>query len=295
MSLDGSSIASTSGSFIPADGSAMPGEQLSRASLAPAHPLPTANAPLTRSHGEPPALAELGAESSGPVTRSKALPSTNIIDLVMHEHRLAERLYWEFKNTEDRDIKQKKIHLLIKELSQHGAKEEMVMYPVMKSRLPGGPEMVAEALQEHLQVKVELKEMDDMQLGVHADLEQRVHRLMADVSRHVQEEETQLLPTLRQHLSESELQQLGRQFLAAASKAPSRPHPEAPQEGFMAAAANASAKLEDALKDTPRDLTKDSGMLGWAPKASGDSAAAGGKSLTLDPQPSIGGARPMEQ
>ena len=220
-------------------------------------------------------MTDFAASSTvGVQTRAMSLPTRNIIDLVMNEHRLVEQLYWEYQNTEDINVKQNKIHMIIKELSQHAAKEEMVMYPVMK-RLPGGVQMVQHALTEHQEVKVELAAIDAMRLGVDAGLHERLVKCIEDVNHHVREEETELLPALAKVLSQEELIQLGDQFIAAAARAPSRPHPDAPNEGFLALAANMQAKIEDALKDTARDLTKDSGMMGIAPKASGDSAVSG--------------------
>lgn len=69
--------------------------------------------------------ASIGS-SIGVTTRSQSLPTLNIIDLVMREHRLVEQLYAEYKSAEDVPSKQKRIHMIIKELSQHAAKEEMV-------------------------------------------------------------------------------------------------------------------------------------------------------------------------
>ena len=147
----------------------------------------------------------------------------------------------------------------------------------MKLRLPGGADLVSHALTEHLEVKVELAAIDNMVLGVNPDLDARLRKCIADVNHHVAEEESQLLPALAKALSTDELMALGQQFIAAAARAPTRPHPDAPNQGFNAEAVNVQAKLEDALKDTARDLTKDSGLPGIAPKASGDSAAQGAK------------------
>jgi len=209
------------------------------------------------------------AAQSGIQTRlqSQGGPKS-IIDLVIQEHRLQEQLYDQFQKS--RDLKEKELcmYRMIKEISEHGAKEEMVMYPVMKKKLPDGVTLVQRALAEHLQVKQELFIIDQMALGVHPELEQRLHKLMSDVMQHVKEEERELLPSLQKVLSEGELLDLGMHYTMAAAKAPSRPHPDAPQEGPMAEAINIQAKTEDALRDTARGLEKTPAILSGQKPAS---------------------------
>lgn len=114
------------------------------------------------------------------------------------------------------------------------------MYPVMKQRLPNGVALVEHALNEHQQVKVELAAIDDMKLGKDAELPARLAKLIADVQHHVAEEESELLPELAKHLSQQELIDLGRRYLAAEARAPTRPHPSAPNQGLLAEVSAAS-------------------------------------------------------
>jgi len=201
-------------------------------------------------------------ESSSRIeTRSSALPG-DVIDLVKSEHRTVEQLYRTFQTAEDAKTKQKQVHLIIKELSQHAAKEEMVLYPVMKEILPGGPQLVKHALEEHQTVKEELAAIDSLNLREDASVALRLRTLMDDVAHHVEEEETKLLPALAQALPKDQLMDLAKKFKSAESRAPSRPHPNAPNEGVMAEAANVSAKVIDALRDTARDLKKDDSGMG---------------------------------
>jgi hemerythrin superfamily protein len=225
---------------------------------------------------------------AGVTTRlAAAVAQGNVVELVMQEHRLVESLYWEYKNSEDIAVRQNKIHHIIKELSQHAAKEEMVLYPAMKQKLPQGEQLVNHALTEHQQVKEALYQIDQMDLAKQPEADQLLHKCIADVLHHVQEEESELLPQFQKFLSAQELDDLTKQWIAAAGRAPSRPHPAAPNEGPLAEAANVAAKAVDALRDTSRDLTKDSGMIGIAPKPSGDSAVLGAKTMEVEPNPSI--------
>jgi hemerythrin superfamily protein len=177
----------------------------------------------------------------------------SVVDIIMAEHRVVDQLFFEFKNTEDNKLKNEKLHMIIKELSQHAAKEEMVVYPLMKTKLPNGEALVQHALTEHQEVKEMLYKLDKMTVGTDREVDTLLAQCISNVQTHVREEEADLLPTLQQHCTQEELIAAGAKYVAAAAAAPSRPHPMAPAEPVaVAMMANAGAKAMDAVRDLSR-------------------------------------------
>ena len=53
----------------------------------------------------------------------------SVIPLILADHRKVERLFADYHSATNKDTKQTKAWELIKEICEHGAKEEMSIYP----------------------------------------------------------------------------------------------------------------------------------------------------------------------
>ena len=96
------------------------------------------------------------------------------------------------------------------ELEKHTAAEESVFYPECEKH-ENLKAIINESYEEHKQVKTLLKDMD----GLSVDNETFVAKLtllIENVSHHVNEEEEQLFPKVRNTLSHSKLEKLGGQM-----------------------------------------------------------------------------------
>jgi hypothetical protein len=80
----------------------------------------------------------------------------------------------------------------------------------------------------------------------------RMRELIAEVRHHVQEEEGELFPAIRQALSEEDLRELGERMERARSMVPTRPHPNAPTSPGAKAAAGPPVALIDRIRDAIR-------------------------------------------
>jgi len=184
---------------------------------------------------------------------SKTLDPTgkSVFDVIIDEHRLVEKLYAGFQQGAENADKQIIVHNLIKLLSMHAACEEMALYPVMKTKLPNGPQLVQHALAEHLQVKRLLFDLDNMLVG-QSGFDDKVHECLKDVLQHVKEEETDLLPSLQQACTPAEVTEVTAMYLSVKNCAPTRPHPDAPNEPPTNKAANIHALSMDSVRDAGR-------------------------------------------
>ncbi|MFI2646032.1 hemerythrin domain-containing protein [Streptomyces sp. NPDC018610] len=151
------------------------------------------------------------------------------IELLRHDHRMVEQLFRDYHAAASETQRRGVIELTVRELSKHAALEEMMVYPMARKVLPDGPRKIDEHLSEHMAVKKLLLALDRLPAGDdrEGDLMAQLRR---EVEEHVREEEGELLPELREHVSRQDLDELGRLLDQGKRSAPTRPHPNAPDQ-----------------------------------------------------------------
>lgn len=145
------------------------------------------------------------------------------VSLTIKDHRTVEELFSRFESTDDPAEKRQIMDTVIEELSVHAAIEEQVLYPAMR-QLPDGDDLVDEAIEEHVEAKVALVVLDRLQPD-HPMFDEKATELIADVRHHVEEEESELLPRMKEHFDSARLEDLGRQLQEAKAGAPTQPAP----------------------------------------------------------------------
>jgi hemerythrin superfamily protein len=178
--------------------------------------------------------------------------SGNVLEKIVEEHRKVENLYKEFKQSStDAERKQVLVWEIIRELSIHAAKEEMVIYPAVREKL--GDAAADKALAEHLKLKEILSDLDSMKVGDEHFITKMISA-MEEVSLHVKEEEINFFPNFLRApgVTDDYLEDLYSKYNAAESIAPSRPHPLAPNRPPLNVAANTTAAPLDAARDAAR-------------------------------------------
>ncbi len=151
------------------------------------------------------------------------------IALLRNDHRVVERLFKEFEKAGPKAFKTRRqvADRIVKELSVHAVIEEQVFYPAVREAVPDADDDVLEGLEEHHIVKWTLSELD----GLDAEHERFVPKmtvLIESVRHHVEEEEGELFPTVREVMTRKQLAELGDTLTQAKEVAPSSPHPRAP-------------------------------------------------------------------
>jgi len=187
---------------------------------------------------------------------SKKLDPTglDVVEIIIMEHRLVDALYERFQSERSDKERQGCAHNIIKLLSIHSVCEEAALYPWMKKNLPEGEKLVNHAIKEHQEIKDDLYALDSSSLG-DAGYEAKLARVMKDTQHHVEEEESDLLPTIKRKASKEELDYITQQFISAKSMAPSRPHPSAPTEPPQNKVVAAATMPVDAVRDMGRFST----------------------------------------
>ena len=111
--------------------------------------------------------------------------------------------------------------------SRYAAIEEQLFYPAVRATVPDADDLGIEGLEEHHVVKWVLSELDGMspedeRFGA------KVTVLVNNVRHHVDVEEGELFPMVRDELGRKALSDLGEAMAAARKIAPTHPHPRAP-------------------------------------------------------------------
>jgi hemerythrin superfamily protein len=170
------------------------------------------------------------------------------IELLEHDHRMVEQLFRDYGAAASDQQKKGVVDIMIRELSKHAALEELMVYPLAKRVLPDGEHEIDEHLRDHLTVKKLLAELDGMS-PTDARMDELMGDLQRDVEEHVQEEESEMLPRLRQHVDQRALDELGEALDEGKKTAPTRPHPAAPDEPPALAMAAPVVAIYDRLRD----------------------------------------------
>jgi hemerythrin superfamily protein len=176
------------------------------------------------------------------------------ITLLKEDHRTVEKLFKRFEkagenaHAEQREVVGRIIH----ELSVHAAIEEMLFYPVTRATVPDIEDVVLESLEEHHIVKWVLDELEHLD-PTDERYRAKVTVLIENVRHHVEEEESDYFPKVREQLGRNALNDLGDAMVEAKATAPTHPHPKAPDTP-PGNVANVATGLIDRLTDTIGDL-----------------------------------------
>ncbi len=124
------------------------------------------------------------------------------VTMLRGEHREVEKL---FKKLEKGDLSV--VPTICEELTQHTRKEEDVFYPAVREQDEDETDDVLESLEEHHVVKTLIRELGDMSEGDER-YEAKATVLMEMVRHHVEEEEQDMFPAVREAMGRKELQAL---------------------------------------------------------------------------------------
>jgi hemerythrin-like domain-containing protein len=151
------------------------------------------------------------------------------ITLLRDDHKTVEQLFKRFEKAGDRAYVEKRqiVDRIIEELSVHASIEEQVFYPVARATVADTEDIALESLEEHHIVKWLLSELADLDPTAER-FDAKVTVLIENVRHHVEEEQDDFFPKVREGLSRAELADLGQTMAEAKKSAPTHPHPRAP-------------------------------------------------------------------
>ncbi|WP_052664113.1 hemerythrin domain-containing protein [Nitriliruptor alkaliphilus] len=150
------------------------------------------------------------------------------IELLTSQHERIKELFSSLEARASRPSKAKldDVRELVSTLVKHAEIEELVFYPAIREELDLD-EDVDESLEEHHAAELLLAELEKLPADA-PRYDAKVTVLRENVLHHIEEEETELFPRVRDTLAEERRRELGGAMLRAWDVAPSRPHPLSP-------------------------------------------------------------------
>ncbi|MBL8775962.1 MAG: hemerythrin domain-containing protein [Acidimicrobiales bacterium] len=179
------------------------------------------------------------------------------ITLLKDDHKTVEKLFKRFEKAGDGAYKEKAnvADKIREELSRHAAIEEQLFYPVIRATVDDVEDLTLESLEEHHIVKWVLSELDDMD-PKDERFTAKMTVLIENVRHHVEEEEDDLFPKVRDALGRKDLGALGDAMQRARRIAPTHPHPRSPDTPPGNIAVGAAAAVADRVGDGVRDAAQ---------------------------------------
>jgi len=150
--------------------------------------------------------------------------STDAIVLLKNDHKDIRKLFRDFQKAGDQAFveKGKLVNRMIELLTVHTYIENEVMYPRVRELLPELEDDVLESYEEHHVADVLVVELSAMK-PQDERFTAKTTVLIENVDHHIDEEEKDWFPKVREGLGRKVLQDLGAEMLAARKKAPKRP------------------------------------------------------------------------
>jgi hemerythrin-like domain-containing protein len=149
--------------------------------------------------------------------------SNDAIVILRDDHKQVRALFREFeKPSTTKSRKGTIVKKVIELLTVHTYIENEVMYPEVRRLLPDLEDDILESYEEHHVADVLVMELAALKPGDER-FEAKTTVLIENVRHHMDEEEQDWFPKVRDGLSRTQLRELGEQLLAAKKKAPRSP------------------------------------------------------------------------
>src|SRR5688572_8684504 len=150
--------------------------------------------------------------------------STDAIVLLKEDHKTVKRLFREYQAAGDRAVKMKAAIAtqILEALTVHTYLENEVMYPEVRRMLPDLEQDILESYEEHHVADVLCLELSTMSPDDER-FDAKMAVLIENVTHHIEEEEQEWFPKVREGLGRKPLQEMGARMVEMRAKAPRRP------------------------------------------------------------------------
>ena len=172
----------------------------------------------------------------------------DVITTIEADHREVERLFAAYATATSPDEKDGLVDQIRLALAPHAAAEEILVYPAVRGASGEGDEQASHSIDEHQEIKRLLSEVDHMS-ATDPGRDQKVRELEQAVAHHVEEEEGEVLPSLRAGVTAERLEQMGELFSTMKPLLPTHPHPLVPGTASAQLLAGPLASVADRIRD----------------------------------------------
>ena len=176
----------------------------------------------------------------------------DVVEILEHDHREVEEMFKELEGlrgaSSEADKKRRKelTEDVTIELVRHSVAEEVLVYPQVEDKV--GADEVEHARKEHAEAEETLARLEKLDAD-DPDFDDELAELMGEIRHHIEDEEGEMFAHMRETIAENDLRSLGARVEAFKKVAPTRPHPNVPNEALPRTAAGPAASLIDRMRD----------------------------------------------
>ena len=176
----------------------------------------------------------------------------DVIEILEHDHREVEQMFAELEglrgaSSEEAKSRRKTLTEQVTiELVRHSVAEEVLVYPKVEDKVSA--EEVEHAREEHAEAEETLQRLEKLDAD-DPGFDDELATLMEEIRHHISDEEGEMFAHMRQVIDADELRTLGSRVEAFKKVAPTRPHPNVPNEPLARVAAGPAASLFDRMRD----------------------------------------------
>ena len=180
---------------------------------------------------------------------SQQMPATDAIEFLTAQHREVDRLWAQVRDSRPSGAGCAPVlQQIVTSLSQHDALETQLLYPELRKLGDEGKALADHSSEDHQHIRELLKQIDRKDPSDDATFTTLGSCINA-VMRHVEEEESQIFPLMRQQCDAQQLMAMGERMQKMMSMAPTHPHPSTPDNKVGATIAGAVAGVADKVRD----------------------------------------------
>jgi hypothetical protein len=176
----------------------------------------------------------------------------DVIEVLEQDHREVEEMFAELESlrgasTDEARSRRKAVTEQVTiELVRHSVAEEVLVYPQVDAKISA--EEAEHARKEHAEAEETLQRLEKLDADDPA-FDDELATLMSEIRHHIEDEEGEMFVHMRQVIDQEELRKLGDRVEAFKKVAPTRPHPNVPNEPLPRIAAGPAASLFDRMRD----------------------------------------------
>jgi hemerythrin superfamily protein len=159
------------------------------------------------------AVAALSGVVGSAVTQNSDRSDMTIGEILRMDHSKAKTLFMEIENSNDPQKIQEYFGQLYKDLMAHAKAEEQVVYPAVRSYYKDTQDLYQEQA-EQARMLDEIKSLNPAT----SQFKDKVRQLKDAINHHVNQEENDMLPKLRDNFSSEQQQQIATEFKSAKSQ-----------------------------------------------------------------------------
>lgn len=138
----------------------------------------------------------------------------DVVDLIMADHRELERLFDQLKSQPD--SRQLTVPVVAALLAAHSRAEEAAVYPAARNEADETDE-VAHSQEEHLEAEQLLHRLADTD-PTNSQFDNLLEDFVSAVKHHIDEEESTVLPGMRERIDDERRRQLGDAFVSVRAR-----------------------------------------------------------------------------